>query len=126
MVEEAAKKLKDVCKEYPSFEVTLDRYGSFRGAIFLEPSDPEPVLKLYRHLATSFPEYPIYGGEHGAELHPHLTLARFEDPDQANDVVLPPAPEFTFTVDKIHLYLGSTTGDIAFIPRAVIPLGSGA
>jgi hypothetical protein len=65
----------------------------------------------------------VYNGEYGPELHPHLTLARFEKPEQADEVSLPTVPTFTFTVDKIHLYLGSATEDIAFIPRAVIPLG---
>jgi len=124
IVDETIEKLKVICKEYSPFEVTLDRYGSFEGAIFLEPSDPEPVMNLHRHLAASFPEYPVYDGEHGIDLHPHLTLARFENPNQADEVVLPPTPKFTFTVDKIHLYLGSTIEDIAFIPRAVIPLGT--
>jgi 2'-5' RNA ligase len=125
IVEASIEKLTTVCKDYPSFDVTLDRYGSFEGAIFLEPSDPEPVIRLHRHLASAFPEYPVYGGEHGPDLHPHLTLARFEDPERTQDVALPPTPSFTFAVDKLHLYLGSTTEDIAFIPRAVIPLGSG-
>lgn len=124
-VESAIEKLLSVCETYPPFELTLDRYGSFEGTIFLEPSDPEPVLALHRHLAEVFPEYPIYGGEHGPELHPHLTLARFENPAQAEEILLPPDPQFTFTVDRVHLYLGSTTEDVAFIPRAVIPLGTG-
>jgi 2'-5' RNA ligase len=123
-VEEAIEILNKVCKTHPAFELTLDQYGSFEDAIFLEPSDPEPVLKLYHLLVAAFPEYPAYGGEHGPGLHPHLTLARFENPEQANEIDLPPVPYFTFKVEKIHLYLGSTTEDIAFIPRAVIPLGS--
>jgi 2'-5' RNA ligase len=122
-VEQAIETLTQVCEDYPAFELTLNRYGSFEDAIFLEPSDPEPVLNLYHHLAAAFPGYPAYGGEHGPDLHPHLTLARFENPQHAKEIDLPPAPNFTFLVDKIHLYLGSTTEDIAFIPRAVIPLG---
>lgn len=123
LVEQTIVKLTDLCHRFPSFTLTLDRYGSFKNAIFLEPSDPNPVKKLYRYLADAFPEYPVYDGEHGAELHPHLTLANFEDPAEADQVTLPDVPTFTFAVDKIHLYLGSTTDDIAFIPRAVIPLG---
>lgn len=123
IVEEAIAKLERLCKDFEPVTVTLDRYGSFKDAIFLEPSDPEPVIILQRYLAAAFPEYPIYGGEHGPDLHPHLTLARLENPDQAGEIALPPTPSFTFTVDKIHLYLGSTTEDIAFIPRAVIQLG---
>jgi 2'-5' RNA ligase len=125
IVEEAVDKLKLICKAFKPFELTLDRYGSFDDAIFLESSDPEPMIKLHRTLADAFPEYPVYGGDFGADLHPHLTLARFESPAKANEIVLPPTPKFTFIVDKIHLYLGSTTEDIAFIPRAVILLGSG-
>jgi 2'-5' RNA ligase len=124
-VDEAIEKLTDICANFPAFKLTLDRYGSFDDAIFLEPSDPGPVNQLHHQLAASFPEYPVYGGEHGPDLHPHLTLARFENPEQAKQVSLPPAPSFTFLVDKVHLYLGSATQDIAFIPRAVVPLGAG-
>ena len=124
IVDDAIEKLNTACKEYQPFKVTLDRYGSFEDAIFLEPSDPEPVIKLHHYLAQVFPDYPVYAGEHGPDLHPHLTLARFENPGQVEEVVLPPTPNFTFTVDKIHLYLGSATEDIAFIPRAVIPIGT--
>lgn len=125
-LDQAIEKLREVCAQFPPFELTLDRYGSFQDAIFLEPSNAEPVMRLYQHLAGAFPEYPIYGGEHGPDLHPHLTLARFKKPEEADRVALPPVPSFTFTVDKVHLYLGSATEDIAFIPRAVISLGSGS
>jgi 2'-5' RNA ligase len=124
IVEETIEALNTVCGTFPPFELTLDRYGSFDDAIFLEPSDPAPVIRLHKHLTAAFPGYPVYSGEHGPDLHPHLTLARFEKPEQADAVSLPAEPRFSFTVDKIHLYLGSTAGDIAFIPRAVIPLGS--
>ncbi len=80
-------------------------------------------MQLHHRLSQAFPEYPVYGGEHGAELHPHLTLARFEDPEKADHIELPPVPSFSFSVDKIHLYLGSIEDDTPFIPRAVIPLG---
>lgn len=123
-VESAIEKLTALCKDYPPFELTLDRYGSFPDAIFIEPSNPAPVNALHRHLANAFPEYPIYNGEYGSELHPHLTLARFENAEEAEAISLPSVPSFTFIVDKIHLYLGSAMADIAFIPRAVIPLGS--
>ena len=122
-IEATVGKLKDVCADFPPFEVTLDRYGNFEGTLFLEPSNPEPILKLFHRLSVSFPEYPVYGGEHGPELHPHLTLAQVASADEARKIELPPVPHFTFTVDKLHLYLGSTEDDTPFIPRAVIPLG---
>ena len=124
LIESTVVKLKAVCSEVPPFEVTLDRYGQFEGTLFLEPSNPEPILNLYHRLAEAFPEYPVYGGEHGPELHPHLTLAQVESEAEAAKIELPPVPSFTFNVDKLHLYLGSTEDDTPFIPRAVIPLGS--
>ena len=125
-VEDAIEELNRLCAGVTPFEVKLDHYGRFKGAIFLEPSDLEPIMQLHRRLSQAFPEYPVYEGEHGAELHPHLTLARFDDPAGADNIELPPAPSFSFTVDKIHLYLGSIEHDTPFIPRAVIPLGKTA
>lgn len=123
-VESAAEKLRTILAEVAPFEVTLDRYGQFDDALFLEPADPEPILALHARLAGAFPDFPAYEGEHGAALHPHLTLARFDDPSQAEAIQLPTAPSFTFLVDKLHIYLGSIEGEEPFIPRAVIPLGS--
>ncbi|TET98972.1 MAG: 2'-5' RNA ligase family protein [Anaerolineales bacterium] len=122
-VDTAIEELNRLCAGIPPFDVTIDHYGTFKGAIFLEPSDPDPIVQLHHQLSQIFPEYPVYGGEHGSELHPHLTLARFDDPEEADNIELPPAPSFSFTVDKIHLYLGSAEHDTPFIPRAVIPLG---
>lgn len=122
-VETAIQELNRTCARITPFEVTLDHYGTFKGAIFLEPSDLEPIVQLHHLLSGAFPDYPVYGGEHGTELHPHLTLARFDDPEEANNIELPPVPSFSFTVDKIHLYLGSNEHDTPFIPRAAIPLG---
>jgi 2'-5' RNA ligase len=122
-IDQTLPALEQLLKECSTFELTLDKYGRFEGTIFLEPSDPQPVLELYEHLAGAFPDFPIYGGEHGPDLHPHLTLARFDDPAKAAEIELPPTPSFTFLVDKIHLYLGSAEDDNPFVPRAVIPLG---
>lgn len=123
MIDETVPRLRRLLADCPPFELTLDKYGRFEGTIFLEPSDPIPVLQLYEYLAREFPEFPIYGGEHGPDLHPHLTLARSDDPAELSSIELPPTPNFTFWVDKLHLYLGSSDEDIPFVPRAVIPLG---
>ena len=121
-LEAAIPRLAGVCGGVAPFTVKLDRYGRFDDAIFLEPSDPEPILNVYQLVAHEFPEYPLYNGEHGADLLPHLTLARFDDPTLAASIELPPEPSFEFTVEKLHIYLGSPQEDASFIPRAVIPL----
>jgi 2'-5' RNA ligase len=122
-IDETIPRLEQILEDCSPFELTLDRYGRFEGTVFLEPSNPEPVLELYEHLASEFPQFPIYGGEHGPDLHPHLTLARSDDPVDLADIELPPTPSLIFRVEKVHLYLGSSDSEIPFIPRAVIPLG---
>jgi 2'-5' RNA ligase len=121
-LEDAIHRLKRVCEGVAPFIVTLDRYGRFDDAIFLEPSDPEAILNVYQLVSGEFPEYPLYGAEHGSELHPHLTLARFDDPKLGEGIDLPPEPRFEFLVEKLHIYLGSPLEDIPYIPREVIPL----
>jgi 2'-5' RNA ligase len=122
-VEEAEKALTKTCKKFPAFELTLDRYGQFETALFLEPSQPQKVLDLFELISAAFPDYPPYEGKKGEGLHPHLTLAQFKKPTQAEKIKLPPEPKFTFEVKQVHIYLGPTDDDTPFIPRSVIPLG---
>jgi 2'-5' RNA ligase len=123
-VDATAARLRTICADFPPFELTLDQYGSFEDALFLEPSNPGPILELYQHLAHTFPEYPIYEGEYADDFRPHMTLARFENPEDAETIELPPTPNFTFIVNRLHLYLGSPEASEPYIPIAVIPLGN--
>jgi 2'-5' RNA ligase len=126
-VAEIIPTLEALCAGIPAFEIELDRYGRFEDAIFLESSKPDKLQDLYQQLINTFPDYPAYKGEHGTDLHPHLTLARFEDPAEGDKIELPPEPRFTFTVKQLHLYLGAVDDvEAPFIPRAVIPLGNPA
>ncbi len=122
-VEEAEKVLAKICKKCTPFMLTLDRYGQFEDALFLEPSQPEKIIELFTKISEAFPDYPPYEGERGKGFHPHLTLAKLDKPAQAKKIKLPPEPEFTFEVKQIHIYLGAPDDDTPFIPRAVIPLG---
>lgn len=122
-IDKAVSRLKKICAAFPPFELTLDQYGKFEDALFLEPSNPGKILELFKLLSEAFPEYPVYQGEHGEELRPHLTLARFDDPSKADKIALPSNPSFTFTVKQLHLYVGAPDEDTPFNPRAVIPLG---
>ncbi len=120
----ALERLADVCRELNPFEITLDRYGCFPTTVFLEPSDPTPILHLFRRLTAAFPEYPPYAGEFGAELRPHLTLVHSDDPAAIQRLVLPPVPSFTFKADHLDVYVGVSEAWASWTPRATIPLGT--
>lgn len=122
-IDAAVARLTQFCKSFPPFEIVLDRYGRFTDTLFLEPSNPEKLLELHQCLTTTFPEYPPYEGEHGPGLRPHMTLARFEKPEEGEAIELPPTPSFSFMVKQLHIYLGTPDADAPFIPRSVIPLG---
>lgn len=124
IVDEAVTQLEKICADILPFEVVLSKYSQFEGVLFLEPENPEPITNLYDKLSEAFPEYAMYEGKHGGDLHPHLTLAKSDDPGILKKINLPPEPHFSFTVNKIHLYLGSPDDDIPYVPRAVIPLGN--
>jgi 2'-5' RNA ligase len=121
IVDEAVTQLEQICADTLPFEVVLSKYGQFEGALFLEPENPNLILNLFHKIAEAFPEYSISEDKHGGEFHPHLTLAQSDDPGALEKINLPPEPHFAFTVNKIHLYLGSPDDDIPYVPRAVIP-----
>lgn len=122
-IDPAIEKLHSLCSALAPFEVRLNHYGRFADALVLEPDDPQPIIALYEKLHAAFPDYPAYGGEFGEGLHPHVTLAKLDSPEEADRIPLPPEPDFTFTVSKIHLYLGAKDDDAPYVPRAVFPLG---
>ncbi len=115
--------LISLCSAIAPLDLTLDRYGQFESTYFLAPSDPSAIISLHRQLLSAFPDYPPYEGEHGRDLVPHLTLAHNDSPSEMAQIILPPTPTFSFTVDRIYLYLGPSEGNIPWIPISIIPLG---
>ena len=122
-VDNAIKILKSKCRLVKPFEITLDRYERFETAHFLTPADPEPIVSLYNYLFTEFPDYPAYDGIYGSNLIPHLTLASFENKEEADQLQLPPPPNFTFSVEQLYLFVGPMDERIPWIPISIIPLG---
>ncbi|MBM3120921.1 MAG: 2'-5' RNA ligase family protein [Chloroflexi bacterium] len=125
-IDESLPRLRRALGRVRPFPVTLDRYGRFPTAVFLEPADPRPLVDLYGHLAAAFPEYPAYGGEFGPGLHPHLTLAHSEDGLGLHELALRPAPSFTFLVDRLAVYAGAPDASVPYVPLAVAHLGRAA
>lgn len=122
-IDSAEEILARRCKSFAPITVTLDRYARFETAHLLVPSNPEPIVLLHKHLFEVFPDFPPYEGKFGPDLLPHLTLATFDTPDEADQLQLPSPPSFEFIVEKLHLYLGSSDERIPWIPVSVIPLG---
>jgi len=122
-IDAAVTRLTPICSSFPPFDLILDHYGRFEDTLFLEPSNSEKLRELHQRLTNAFPDYPVYQGEHGQVLHPHVTLARFDDPKQAEAIEIPPAPCFNFEVKQLHIYLGSQDNQAPYIPRVIIPLG---
>jgi 2'-5' RNA ligase len=122
-VSQAMPRLRQALAAAEPFDVTLDHYGRFPTAVFLEPAEPQPLLDLHRHLAAAFPEYPIYGGEFGQAFHPHLTLVQSEDESGPPDLALPPTPSFTFRVDRVFVFVGDPEAAVPYVPLAAALLG---
>jgi 2'-5' RNA ligase len=122
-VDQAMPRLRQALAAVEPFDVTLNRYGRFPAAAFLEPAEPQPLLDLHHRLAAAFPEYPIYGGEFGPALRPHLTLAQSDDESGLSDLALPAAPAFTFRVDRLFVYAGDPQAAVPYVPLAVAVLG---
>ena len=123
-VDDSVAQLEKLVSDIPPFEITLNKYGQFEGDLYLEPADPDPIKNLYQKIAEAFPGYADIEDKNGTGYHPYLALARSDDPEGIAKLKLPPEPLFSFTVNKIHLYLGSPDDDIPYVPRAVIPLGA--
>jgi len=115
----AAHKLQQLCQRIAAFEITLDHYNHFPTICYLEPHDPKPVLDLYEKISQVFPGLEPFKGVYGRELVPHLTLAAFEE---ANPIELPPAPCFTFRVDRLYLYYGPDEC-VPWLPHSVLVFG---
>ncbi len=69
------------------FDLTFAAVGRFPAALWLDPRPGEPILALTRAFAGRWPAYPPYGGEHGDDLVPHLTISDSTDPDELGHIV---------------------------------------
>ena len=117
-----ADKLREVCRLFPPFMVTLDHYGTFPGVLYLAPRDPAPILALHRRILAAFPDYLPYEGQFGG-LNPHMTLGMFETAETLNAAPRPDFDPFTFLVEKVCFMYGDPGRRQPWETAAVIPLG---
>jgi hypothetical protein len=55
--------------------------------LYVAPEPPEPFVALTERLVARFPDWPPYGGIHGAAVVPHLTVTQGPAEDDAEQAV---------------------------------------
>jgi 2'-5' RNA ligase len=82
----------EIARAVEAFSFTLGRVQRWPDVVCLLPEPSRPFSRLIVDLASAFPNYPPYSGEHAlADIVPHVTIAqsaRAEDLDAAS-VALP-------------------------------------
>ncbi len=121
-LEAACPTLRVIGTEIAPFEITMCGYGQFPRTTFMAPADPAPILAVFHRLFAAFPDYPPYRGKFGNDLHPHMTVAVFEDENTQQQADFPDYGSISFTVDRLHVVHGPGTLDRPFLTYDVIPL----
>ena len=116
--------LRAVCAEIRPFEITLSGYDMFPGVAYMKPRNEAQIVAVLRRVHAIFPEYPPYGGLHGDDLQPHLTVGLFESEEEQLTASLPAYEPLTFTVDRFHVLYGEHSGEPGpWVTDDIIPLG---
>jgi 2'-5' RNA ligase len=72
--------LTQVFADVAPFDFQLVRADKFPGVWYLAPEPATAFKALTRAVVARFPEYPPYGGAHGEDSTPHLTIGHSADP----------------------------------------------
>jgi 2'-5' RNA ligase len=110
-LEVACQTLRTIGREIAPFEITLRGYEQSPRWTFMAPADPTPILAVFHRLSAAFPDYPPYGGAFGNELHPHMTVAQFDEEHAQQQAEFPDYGSISFTVDRLHVVHGPDTLD---------------
>jgi 2'-5' RNA ligase len=84
------------------------------GILYMYLAHPERVLEIYRRVHAEFPEYPAYGGAHGTDLIPHLTVGVFSDPEELQQAYEGLANQRLFLawdVEAVQVVYGTQSGE---------------
>jgi 2'-5' RNA ligase len=121
-LELACQTLRAIGSEIAPFEITLRGYEQSPRWTFMTPVDPAPILTVFHRLSAAFPDYPPYRGAFGNSLHPHMTVAQFDDEAAQQRAEFPDYGSISFTVDRLHVVHGPDTLDRPWLTYDVIPL----
>jgi 2'-5' RNA ligase len=121
-LESACQTLRVIGTEIAPFEIIMRGYGRFPGTTFMAPADPVPILAVFHRIFAAFPDYPPYRAAFGNDLHPHMTVAQFDDEDAQQQAEFPDYGSISFTVDRLHVVHGFGTLDRPWLTYDVVPL----
>lgn len=117
-------RLAEVLAAVPAFDHRFTRTAWFDDAVlWLAPEDPRPFVALTRAVTAAFPGHPPFGGAHGDDVVPHLTVGHGRDPAElraAESVVRPRLP-VAGRADRV-LLLAQPTAGAPFDTVATFPL----
>lgn len=122
-LDQACKKLTELCADVAPFDVTLSGYGHFPTVTYLKPADPAPIKALYRRIFAAFPDYPPYHGAFGTEdVVPHMTIGEFGSEIERAAATFPPYEPISFRVRNLHLIIGVEHEPVPWVTHDVIRL----
>lgn len=119
----ACAALRALCAQITPFEVSLNGYGTFPETTYMQIADAAALKALFAQITAAFPTFLPYGGAHGGDLVPHLTVAKFADQRQQNAAALPSYKPITFRVERLHLTYGVHGVQLPWITYEVLRLG---
>lgn len=102
-LEKASIILDQICKSISPFDIELNGYGEFPGYIFMKLVDTGSTQDLYSKILAKFPECLPYEGKYGSDIHPHLSIGKFENESDKKLAKLPSYGPIAFNVDTLHL-----------------------
>jgi 2'-5' RNA ligase len=87
-LEEAEPRLRSALARCAPIWVSLRGFSMFSdaGILYLRPAKAEPIYSVYRAILAEFPEHPAYGGKHGDDWQPHMTVGKFSNPEELRRV----------------------------------------
>ncbi len=121
-LDEGVERLRGVCAGLQPVEIGVAGYSSFPGVVYLSARDPEPLRRISRALCAEFPECPLYGGDHGPELNPHVTVFEPEYDAERLAGEMPPYEPVDFTARELQVCYGNED-IVPWLTAAIIPLG---
>ena len=83
------RKIASVAARHAPFDYTMTGAARWPDTIYVAVEPAEPFIRLQADLATTFPDYPIYGEGRDFEFTPHITVAEGQAVDDDETVADP-------------------------------------